>query len=90
MEKDVKKNFSDLIEPTIKRGDFLALERTDKVHGGEIYHITMQNGVDAVCRVYPNGDTITMKYDADPDATQTIPKEFVTGVWRVIALCRYF
>jgi len=92
MEKDIKKNFSEQMQPTILRGDALAIERTsiDAIHGGEIYHITLQNELEVVCRVYDNGSTITMKYDADAGATQTIPKSYVAQIWKVVALCRFF
>ncbi len=92
MEKDIKKNFSEQMQPTIKRGDALAVEQTtiDNVHGGEIYYIELANDLTAVCRAYDNGSSITMKYDADPEATQSIPKDFITKVWKVVALCRFF
>ncbi len=92
MEKDIKKNFSEQMQPTIMRGDALALEQTtiDNVHGGEIYYIVLANDQTAVCRAYNNGNALTLKYDADKDATQDIPKDYITQIWKVIALCRYF
>ncbi len=92
MERDIKKNFSEQMEPTIKRGDALAIELTtiERIQGGGIYYLELKNELTAVARLYDNGSTLTMKYDADAGATQTIPKGYIMRIWRVSALCRLF
>lgn len=63
---------------------------TLKWHGGEVYYIELKNGLTALRRVYEDGDKITIKVYKDDSYTQTLPKDYILDVYKVIASARVY
>ena len=90
MERFVYEFNSDSMSPNIMNGDRLLCTKADIgffLNG--LYLVEMKNELKAVRVVSDEGDCIKLRtYDNNPDNTQSVKKDYVRGLYKVIALCR--
>ncbi len=90
MENYVYEHRGDSMSPNIINGDRLLCKKVDIgffLNG--LYLVEMKNDLNAVRLVSDEGDCIRLRtYDRNPDCSQTVKKDFVRGLYKVIALCR--
>lgn len=81
------------MEPMLMSGDEIACIKTDfealKYYGGYMYYIEYTNGLTTIRRVEDVGESIIIKCE-DGSECQTIPKEYVQTIYRVIASARRY
>lgn len=84
----------DSMAPTISNGDIIAIK---EVHdpkscliNGEIYAIVTTNGLRTIKRIKDDGDTITLIPDNKQYSEQTIPKDVILKVFRVMGSVKMF
>ena len=84
----------DSMAPTISNGDVIAIKevRDPKscLINDEIYAIVTTNDLRTIKRVKDNGDTITLIPDNKEYSEQTIPKEMLFKVYRVMGSIKMF
>ena len=79
--------------PTIASGDIVAMKRVEDFRyliNGEIYGIVTSSGLRTIKRVQDNGDTLTLIADNKEVASQTIPKNIVKIVYRILGSIKQF
>ena len=81
------------MEPTLIGGDEIACIKADletlKYYVGYMHYIELKNGLTAIRRVEDIGESIKIKCDSG-DNSQTIPKNYVQAIYRVIASLRRY
>lgn len=84
----------DSMAPTISNGDIIAIKEVrdpkDCLISGEIYAIVTTNDLRTIKRVIDNGDTITLVPDNKNYPTQTISKEMILKVYKVMGSAKMF
>lgn len=84
----------DSMSPTISNGDIIAIKEVmnpkDCLISGEIYAIVTTNNLRTIKRVVDNGDTITLVPDNKDYPTQTISKDMILKVFKVMGSVKMF
>lgn len=83
----------DSMQPTISGGDIIAIKEVSDVRcliSGEIYAIITTNDLRTIKRVKDNGDTITLIPDNKAYPEQTIQKDMILKVYRVLGCMKVF
>lgn len=84
----------DSMHPTISSGDKIAIKEVldpkSCLINGEIYAIVTTNGLRTIKRVKDNGDTITLIPDNTKYSEQTISKELILKVYKVMGSVKIF
>ena len=83
----------DSMQPTISGGDIIAIKEVSDVRcliSGEIYAIITTNDLRTIKRVKDNGDTITLIPDNKDYPEQTIQKDMILKVYRVLGCMKVF
>lgn len=84
----------DSMAPTISNGDIIAIKEVrdpkDCLISGEIYAIVTNNDLRTIKRVIDNGDTITLVPDNKNYPEQTISKEMILKVYKVMGSAKMF
>ena len=84
----------DSMHPTISSGDKIAIKEVldpkSCLINGEIYAIVTTNGLRTIKRVKDNGDTITLIPDNTKYSEQTISKELILKVYKVMGSVKMF
>lgn len=84
----------DSMAPTISNGDIIAIKEVrnpkDCLISGEIYAIVTTNDLRTIKRVMDNGDTITLVPDNKNYPTQTISKDMILKVYKVMGSAKMF
>lgn len=84
----------DSMSPTISNGDVIAIKKVpnpkDCLISGEIYAIVTTNDLRTIKRVVDNGDTITLVPDNKDYPEQTISKEMILKVYKVMGSMKMF
>lgn len=84
----------DSMHPTISNGDVIAIKEIKDPHSclinGEIYAIVTTNELRTIKRVKDNGDTITLIPDNKDYPEQTISKDLVLKVYKVMGSVKMF
>jgi len=81
------------MQPTICNGDAVALKKIDDFRylvNNEIYAIVMKSGLRTIKRTWDNGDSYTLIADNKDCPNQTIPKEEILAVFKVIGSTKMF
>ena len=84
----------DSMSPTISNGDVIAIKEVhnpkDCLISGEIYAIVTTNDLRTIKRIKDNGDTITLVPDNKEYPEQTIRKDMILKVYRVMGCVKMF
>jgi hypothetical protein len=84
----------DSMAPTISNGDIIAIKEVrdpkDCLISGEIYAIVTTNDLRTIKRVMDNGDTITLVPDNKDYPVQTIRKDMILKVYKVMGCAKMF
>jgi len=79
--------------PTISNGDVIAIKEIQDpscLISGEIYAIVTTNELRTIKRIKDNGDTITLIPDNKEYPEQTIGKDMILKVFRVLGSMKVF
>ena len=84
----------DSMAPTISNGDIIAIKEVhnpkDCLISGEIYALVTTNDLRTIKRVIDHGDTITLVPDNKSYPEQTISKELILKVYKVMGSAKMF
>lgn len=84
----------DSMAPTIANGDVIAIKEIQDpkscLISGEIYAIVTTNDLRTIKRIKDNGDTVTLIPDNKEYPEQTIPKDVIMKVYRVMGSMKMF
>lgn len=82
------------MHPTISGGDIIAIKEVldpkSCLISGEIYAIVTTNDLRTIKRIKDNGDTITLIPDNKDYPEQTISKEYIYKVYKVLGIMKMF
>lgn len=81
------------MQPTICSGDAIALKKIEDFRylvNNEIYAIVLKSGLRTIKRTWDNGDSYTLIADNKDCPNQTIPKEEILAVYRVLGSTKMF
>ena len=84
----------DSMQPTISNGDVIAIKEVNDPRSclisGEIYAIVTTNDLRTIKRIKDNGETVTLVPDNKDYPEQTISKEVILKVYRVVGSMKMF